>query len=527
MTSKYYNQEMATFHILILLIFLATVLVGIAQKLHIPYPVALVVAGAMIGFIPGIESISFDPNLMLVVFLPPILYYAAFGIAFREFTRNWKEIFSLALGLVFLTTLVIGVIFKWIFPDAPWALGFAFGAIISPPDAVAATAIMSRFAVKPRVVAIIEGESLVNDASALVLYKMAVVALLSGTFSLNTASVEFVKTVAGGIVVGLILGLLLQNFSRKYLSPVVAVLFSFSIPYVTYRIADLLQVSGVLAVVVNGLIGARILAKHHSSLRRIFGFSFWDIYNILLNCFVFILIGIQLREFAITRDIHQTVQYTLYGALFTLALIIIRLIWVYTRAGIAYIKARSMSKRDTLCPEILREAAIIGWSGMRGIVSLTAALALPLMEGRDAVIFMTFVVILLTLLLPSSTLSFLIRLLKIEEHEDHQMAHQARKELIHVAEEKLRKLHLKGSISEKEFTFLNRYFKIQRFIYEISSSHLKKMSALESARIKVFKSQRDALLNMWEKQTIDDRLFRKLEHELDVAETHITRAQLK
>jgi Na+/H+ antiporter len=518
---------MDSFQTLILLIFFATILVGVAQKMRTPYPIVLVVAGTAIGFIPWLKPISFDPNLILLILLPPILYYAAFAISFREFKRHWHEIFSLALGLVILTTLIIGIIFKWLFPQWPWALAFAFGAIVSPPDSVAATNIMRRFAIKPRLLAIVEGESLVNDASALVLYKMAVAALLSGTFSLSGGSIEFVKVVLGGILVGLILGWIIQNLSKKYLEPIVAILVSFTIPYITYLIADRLGFSGVLAVVVNGLIGSHLLAKHPSSLRRILGFTFWDIFNIALNCCVFMLIGLELKEIVFLMAPRQILLYSLYGLFLTVALIVIRLAWVYARTSFTYMKARSLPQKDTACPEILRGAAIIGWSGMRGIVSLTAALALPYIEGRNAVIFMTYVIILLTLLLPSTTLAYLIRLMKIEYHEEHRNVHQARKRLAKIAEEKIHHLHETGNITDKEYDFLNRYFNMQRFIFEISSSHLKKLSSLESARLQVFKAQRQELFALWEKQEIDDRLFRQLEHELDVEESHIARAELK
>src|ERR1700722_7458994 len=196
---------MESFEILVLLIFFATLLVGLAQKIQIPYPIAILLGGTAFGLIPLLPSILFYPDLILVVILPPILYYAAFSISFREFKRNWKEIFSLALGLVLLTTLLIGLIFKWLFPQFSWALAFAFGAIVSPPDSVAATTIMKRFAISPRLLTIIEGESMINDASALVLYKLAVVAILSGAFSFSEASIEFFKIVSGGIIVGLIL----------------------------------------------------------------------------------------------------------------------------------------------------------------------------------------------------------------------------------------------------------------------------------------------------------------------------------
>lgn len=524
---------MDSFQILIVLIFLAVILVGIAQKIHFPYPIVLVLGGIAIGFLPGLEVISFDPNLILLIVLPPILYYAAFSISFREFKRNWREIFSLALGLVIITTLVVGIVFKWIFPEFSWALAFAFGAIVSPPDAIAATTILKRFAISPRLLAILEGESLINDASALVLYRLAIAALLSGAFSLTEASFQFLKIVIGGIVIGFIFGIVLQNFSRKYLDSVTAVLFSFTIPYITYISADFLGVSGVLAVVVNGLLGSRIVAKHHSSFRRVLGFACWDILVIFMNCFIFILIGLQLRLFISVMTLKEIMSSIAYAAFVTLALIVVRLLWIYSKSTIAYFKTQSNSKNDKLLSQILREATIAGWSGMRGIVSLTAALALPYtvvnglpLEGRDTVIFMTFIVILITLLLPSLTLRKLLSIMKIDHHMNHHEAHQARKRLAKVAQEKIHHLHKEKNVTEREFNFLINYFVSQRYVFEISTSHLKKMSDLELARLNIFKAQRRELLAMWERQEIDDKLFQQLEHELDVEESHIPRAEL-
>lgn len=512
---------MDSFQTIVILIFLATLLVGLAQRIQIAYPIALTLGGTAIGFLPGLQVISFDPNLILVIVLPPILYYASFGISFREFQKNWGEIFSLALGLVALTTLLVGILFKWLFPELPWALAFAFGAIVSPPDAIATTTILKRFPISPRLLAILEGESLINDASALVLYRLAVAALLSGVFSLSEASVEFVKVVSGGVALGLILGFLLQNLSRRFLDPVVGVLFSFTIPYVTYILADFLGVSGVLAIVVNGLMGSHILAKHHSSLRRVLGFVAWDIFVILMNCFVFVLIGLQLRRFVTVMSAEQMLLYTGYALLITIALILIRFLWVYSRNSIDYIKALTNTKKAHLCPKILHEAAVIGWSGMRGIVSLAAALALPYgLEGRDEVIFISFIVILVTLLLPSSTLAYLVRLLKLDYQVDHHIAHHARKRLSEVAEEKLQNLHKEGKLQEKDLQFLGSYFSLQRYVFEISSTNFKQMSHLETTRLYVIQMQRSMLLEMWKNQEIDDHLFRQLEHELDVQESH-------
>ena len=221
---------MESLEIIFFLLLSAVLLVGIAQKIHVPYPLILILGGAAISFIPGIGNIYFNPNLVLTIFLPPILYYSAFGISFREFQGSWKNIFSLALGLVAFTTIVIGIIFKWLFPQFSWALAFAFGAIISPPDAVAVTSILKRFAINSRLITLLEGESLINDASAIVIYKISMVALLTSSLSLSEGSGEFLYVVVGGIIAGIVLGILFQMFSKHYLEPILGVVFSFTIP---------------------------------------------------------------------------------------------------------------------------------------------------------------------------------------------------------------------------------------------------------------------------------------------------------
>lgn len=513
-----------------ILLFAAILLVGIAQKFRVPYPIALVIGGTAIGFIPGIHTINIDPTWILVIVLPPILYYAAFGISFREFKQNQRDIFSLALGLVVVTTLVVGIIFKWMFPEFPWALAFAFGAIVSPPDAISATTILKRFSISSRLLTLLEGESLINDASALVLYKLAVTALLSGTFSLLEGGVEFFQVVFGGIAVGLILGFLFQLFSRRYLEPVLGVVFSFTIPYITYILANFIGVSGVLAVVVNGLIGARILVKHHSSLRRVLGYAVWDIYIILLNCFVFILIGLQLRTITSVLTAEQMVLYTGNAILITIAMIVVRMAWVYAKSGISYLRAPNDPKASVF----LRDAALIGWCGMRGIVSLAAAIALPLtlpngmpLEGRNEIIFMTFIVILITLLLPGLSLPMLLRWLKIQRHSEFSESGKIREELAKIAEKELHHQLASRSINEKEHDFLKAYFIAQTRIQEMSHAAEYKLQHVEIARLKVIQAQRKQLLEMWKLNEIDDKLLSHLENELDMVEVHIARAELK
>jgi len=525
---------MENLEIIYFLLFSAVLLVGIAQKIHVPYPIILILGGGALGFIPGIDNIFFDPNLILTIFLPPILYYSAFAISFREFQKNWKNIFSLALGLVAFTTIVIGVIFKGIFPQFSWALAFAFGAIVSPPDAIAVTSILKRFNINSRLITLLEGESLINDASAIVIYKITMAALLTGSYSLSEGSLEFFYVVIGGVLIGLVLGLLFQEFSRRYLEPVLGVIFSFTIPYVTYIVADLLDVSGVLAVVVTGLIGARIIHTHHSSLRRVLGFAVWDILIILLNCIVFILIGLQVRTIAEDMTGNQILIYSGYALLIAFAMSVVRMMWVYARAAFFYINAWHHDDASQRCPQILKEAALIGWTGMRGIVSLAVALALPFtlpngmpLEGRNEVVFITFVVILISLLIPGLTLPMLIHWLKLNPVNKDAKVKKIRKQLAQYTQEMIASLLESKFINEKEHKFLKSYFRSHHKVLELAHEVEENMPNIELARRKVIHLQRTKLIEIWKIHEIDDKLLNHLENELDMLETHIARAELQ
>lgn len=522
---------MENVEIIFILLFIAVLLVGFAQKIHVPYPLLLVLGGAAISFIPGIDNIYLNPHLILLIFLPPILYYSAFGISFREFQRNWKNIFSLALGLVVLTAVVIGVLFKWLFPQFSWPLAFAFGAIISPPDAVAVTTILKRFNISSRLVTLLEGESLINDASAIVLYKITTIALVTGSLSLTEGSIDFFYVAFGGVLVGFLTGFLFQFFSRFYLEPVLGVVFSFTIPFVSYIIADTLNVSGVLAVVVNGLIGARILHTHQS-LRRVLGYAIWDIFIILLNCFVFILIGLQISAIATEMSYNEIIVYSVYALLIAFAMFVIRLIWVYSWALLTYYYARLQSKE--LRFQIFKEAAIISWAGMRGIVSLAVALSLPFtisngepLQGRNDVIFITFMVILITLVIPGLTLPYLIRFLRLNELDLSINEMKIRKQLTQYTKEKIVSLFNSKTIDQKEYRFLKSYFHSHHKVLEHSHGAEKELSNIEKARRKVIHFQRLKLMEMWREYEIDDKLLNHLEGELDLWETHTARAELK
>lgn len=526
---------MGSLETLTLLMSIATILVAVSQQLRIPYPLALVLGGALLGFTTSLSAINFDPYTMLVIVLPPLLYYAAFSIPFKEFWKNLQEILGLALGLVLVTTVLIGLLFKWLFPELPWALAFTFGAIISPPDAIAATTVLKLFSINTRLLTVLEGESLINDATGLVLYKLAVVALLSGTFSVSAGTLDFFKVAFGGIVVGAIVGYPLQELSRRYFDPILTVIFSFLIPYITYLIADALEISGVLAVVTCALIGSRMLMTISSSTTRLVGWLAWDVFIILLNCFIFILMGLQLRGIVDRLTIEKALVYIGYGFLITLAMIAIRFFWIYARTYLASLSKSNAAKRH----KAYSNALIMSWSGMRGIVSLTIALALPYqmldgtpLKGRDEVLFLTFVVILLTLLITGLTLSPLMKVLNIQCIEDDLdrctdsdlNTLVIRQELTRVAQEEIHNLLKLKTINEQERDFLLDYFHTHHQMLEISSKTKTHAASLEVARIKVLAKKREHLVEMWEQNIIDDQVLNALEREIDLDEAYLARA---
>lgn len=525
------QKDMDVLQTLVLLMTCAIILVALALRIKIAYPIALVFGGSLLGFIPGIPNLDFDPAKLLLIVLPPILFYAAFSIPYKEFQNNIVEILGLALGLTALTTLVIGVLFKWLFPDLPWALAFAFGAIVSPPDAVAATAILKRFNVKARLSAILEGESLVNDAMGLILYKFAVVALLSGVFSLHEFSLELLKVVAGGLVVGILCGYIIHKLGSLIFDSVIAVVFSFMIPYITYMIADKLGFSGVLAVVVCGLIGSRMLLTSFSSVTRILGWASWDIVIILLNCFVFILIGTQMS--AITKNFSsaEIIRYVGYGAFLTVAMLLLRFAWLFLRESLSLLTGCRRIIDKTRTP--FKDTILMSWCSMRGIVSLTAALALPYtfengstLAGRDTVIFLTFIIIFLTLVIPGLSLEWLLKKFQIKKVPDQTDSKAVRGELIRVAMKEIRNLWEEKKIDRKQHYFLIRYFSVRHKVLELTSKGKEGTDALDEARVYVLGKKRERLIKMWQDNEISDQLFASLEHELDLEESYIVRSEI-
>jgi Na+/H+ antiporter len=405
--------------LLLLLLLVALSGLGVlARSVGVPYPIMLVLGGLVLGFVPGLPEVELPPDLVLVLFLPPLLYYAAFFSSPRDLRADLRAISLLAVALVPATMMAVAVAAHMLITGLPWAAAFALGAIVSPTDPLAATAIARRLDVPRRLVVLLEGESLVNDATALVAYRIAVSAAVGGSFVFWEAGLRFVASSTGGAAVGLVVGWLVAKL-RSRLDDLVEIVVSVVTGFVAYLPAEQLGASGILAVVSAGLYVGWRAPEVASAATRLLGFSFWEVFVYLLNAVLFILVGLQLQPILSGVTGRSVVSLLGLAAVISAVVIGVRLAWGFT---VPYL-VRVFDRRPAQVARRLgpKERLILGWSGMRGAVSLAAALALPL-EGtpgqpfpeRDLIIFLTFAVIFATLILQGLTLPTLIRRLALQ-----------------------------------------------------------------------------------------------------------------
>ena len=404
-------------HVELLVLFLlvtVAALTSVARLVGVPYPIVLVIGGSLVGFAPGVPDVLLEPDLVLLIFLPPLLFNAAYTSSIRELRAHLRPIAITSIGLVLLTTCSVAVVAHAVIGGLPWAAAFALGAIVSPTDPLAATAIMRRLGVPRQMVAVIEGESLVNDGTALVAYRTAVAAATGATFDLLSATGDFVIDVAGGIAIGVVAGVLLLKVFRKLVGDdVVGVVLSLAAGYIAYIPAEEIGVSGVLAAVGVGLIVGYHAPNISTPASRLRGYGFWEVLVFLLNAVLFVLVGLQLPTILDAQD-RSALELIGLATLISAVVIGTRLIWVNTTPYLI----RAIDRRPQQVARRVgwRPRQIAGWSGLRGSVSLAAALALPLgFPERDLLIFLTLAVIFATLVVQGLTLPYLIRRLGIED----------------------------------------------------------------------------------------------------------------
>jgi monovalent cation/hydrogen antiporter len=392
--------------LLALLAALAALLIA-APVLRIPYPIFLVLGGLALGFVPGMPSITLPPQVVLVAVLPPLLYLSAYRTSLRDLRANARAIVILAIGLVAATTVTVAVVAQAAIPDLPWSAAFVLGAVVAPTDPIAATSIMRRLGVPRRLVSIIESESLVNDGSALVLFRAAVVATVSGVFSVWEISWRFAWALGGGVAIGLVVGYVIAEVRRRVHNPPVEVTISLMTGYFAFIPATAVGASGVIAVVTAGVYLGWRTPELTSVDTRLQGEAVWSIVAFVLNALVFALVGLQLSGILDSLSGHSNAQLVWYAVLVTGTVIVTRIVWV---------PIFSLRHKKPF-----NHTFLLSWAGMRGAVSLAAALAIPLttqagepFPERNLIIFLTFCVILGTLVVQGLSLPAVIKATHIE-----------------------------------------------------------------------------------------------------------------
>jgi Na+/H+ antiporter len=500
----------------------------LARAVGVPYPILLVLGGLVLGFVPGMPAVELPPELVLVAFLPPLLYWAGFFSSPRDLRADARAISLLAVGLVLATMAAVAVVAHAVVDGLPWAAAFALGAIVSPTDPLAATAIGRRLGVPRRIVTMLEGESLVNDATALVAYRIAVAAAASGSVVAWQAGLRFVVGVVGGVAVGLAVGWLIAELRRRLDDPVVEIVVSLVTGYAAYLPAERLNVSGVLAAVTVGLYMGWRAPELASAATRLLGFSFWEILVYLVNAVLFLLVGLQLNP--ILSEVSGSSVATLVGqaALVSAVVIIARLGWVFTVPYLIRVLDRRPSQVARRAGP--RERLVVGWSGMRGAVSLAAALALPLdFPRRNLILLLTFAVILATLVLQGLTLPTLIRRLGVRGDDGAEEQEELRARLTATDAALARLQELAGEPWTRDDTverlqglyqFRRRRLKARAGIYEDDGSEDRSLAYQRLVR-ELLAAQRHAIVRLRNQGAISNDVMHRIERELDLEDSRL------
>jgi len=524
--------------VLLLLLTFVVAFAALARKLKTPYPIVLVIAGLVLGFIPGIPEFHLNPEAIFLVVLPPLLYSAAWVTSWRDFVFHLTSISMLAFGLVAFTVFGIAFAAPHIFPGFTWQLGFVLGAVVSTTDAIAATSIARRVGLPRTIVDILEGESLINDASGLLALEFGVAMLMRGQIpSASEALLRLSYLIAAGLAIGLIIGKFVEWFEHHIEDGPIEIAFSLLVPYAAYLAADTIRGSGVLAVVACGLYLSRKSARFFSPQVRLQTWAFWNSFTFILNGLVFVLIGLQLRYvLAGIREISLR-QAIVYGLIFSAIVIALRLLWTYPGARVSWLIRTRLLHQRYKCPPA-RQTFVVGWTGMRGVIALAAALSLPerLANGdpfpqRSLIIFLTFIVIFVTLVLQGLTLPWVIRKLGLAQAAGPNCEEREARRII--AQTVLDRIQEARAQDRPEFApiyeDLHHHYSHrlvaartgQETESDDISAHILRAQDLS---LELLRTERETALALRSEGRINDDVLRTLEYELDLRESQLAPA---
>ena len=520
--------------LVVLLVAIAGVAV-LAARLKVPPAILLVVTGVLLALIPGLPTLNLAPEFVLLVVLPPLIYSSAVAMSWREFRFNLRPISLLAVGCVTFTTIAAAAATHWLL-GFPWAVGFVLGAIVSPPDAVAPLSIARRMQLPRRLLVILEGEGLANDATALILYRFAVAAVSLGVFSLGEAAGTFAAIVAGELVWGLLVGWLMLHVRRWVRDPRVEITLSILTPFLAYWVPEHVGGSGVLATVTCGLYiswnGPRLI----SATTRLQGIFFWDLLIYLTEGLVFLITGLQARQLIASIRGYSLRELVMSAVIVCAVVIAARFVWMYPATYLPRWLSPSLARRDPAPPWTFPFA--LAFTGVRGIVSLAAALAIPLttaagepFPSRDLILFLTFAVILVTLVGQGLLLPTVIRLLGLanaglrERHADRTEEFASRRQAIEAAIERLEVLGKEKELSEELMNRLRarQHDRLKHVAHRSDGNegHRKLIEVHDDIEFALIEAERKAINDLYCAGKIKDEARRRIERELDLREAHL------
>ena len=517
------------------LLFVVALLGALSKRWPIPLPILLVVGGVVLSFVPALSAVRLDPNLFFVLFIPPLLYADGWLIPKREFVQYLRPILLLALGLVAATVIVVGWLIHTLLPEIPLAAAFALGAVISPTDAIATSAVTEKMRLPARITNIVNGESLINDATGLVAFKFAVAAVVSGVFSWTDLVASFVVLSAGGVAIGLLAAWAMGRL-RKWLTcgklsePAIQAILSILTPYVAYLTAENLHVSGILAAVAAGIYSGIDDTKNLTTDTRVHTWEVWMLLLFALNGLVFLLLGLQLPSVMTALSNENTLELFIYAITLSMIVALLRLAWVYPGAYIPRLLFKSIRLREPRPHP--KHVFIVGWAGIRGSVTLAAAFSIPLVTeqavpfpGRELIIFLASSVIVFTLLLQGLTLPLFVKWLKItadgtaekEERAARLSAAQAAIESIH------RALSKESSKHESEFAeqLIAEY---QARVHQLTANAQRRTQlhsqheAEKRLRLRALQAERAELFQLHATKAINEEVLRIIQRDLDYQE---------
>jgi len=509
---------MALFELVIALLLAGAILAAVARRLNAPYPALLALAGAALALMPNAPTVTLDPELALTLLVAPVLLDAAFDSSPRDLRQNWRAVTALALVAVGLTVAGVAVVARWILPDLPWAAAVALGAIVAPPDAAAATAVLRQLRPPHRILVVLEGESLFNDASALLVYRIAAAAAITGAFSGWNVVLMLALTCGGGVVAGIVLARVYLRLTVLLRDIPISVLLQFISTFGVWILADHIGLSAIITVVVYAMTLARHIPARTDARHRIASYTVWEVVVFVLNVLAFVLIGLQMRGIVMRLDPAQWRLYGLCAAAVSVAVILTRIVWVMSQNALARWRIRRFGvrlPRPMMLPTV-GSGIIMSWCGMRGIVTLAAALALPItFPYRDLIVFCAFCVVLTTLVIQGSTLRWLIQ--RVGLHGDGMVEREvgvARAETARVALDLLDQETSSFSLALRQ-----KYAaRLESGEQQSAGPRAVPTSVPVSLHHSLVDAQRKALMDLRARDVIGDAAFQAIEEELDLLE---------